>query len=253
VPRPSGVTSRMFQNRPDRVEVAGLHCAVARRELRGPRVAELVAVTDEHVENRHLLAFRGLGVIVTVERVATRGQEPQVAPATLAREVADPVWIGLRDDGEVQQPAEVESGAVERVQNRGARRAGGLRERKRGRLALRRSGPGVARVPREHEAVDDERVLARLEQLAEPDLAPVGRVLEAVVVGHGAARRQPAPLRRDLLDRPPQLGLGTEQAIALATVLLGLAGETNARVHVGHLGAFSCVVRDGARGRAREV
>jgi hypothetical protein len=48
--------------------VAGLHTLVSRRvhELRGPRVAELVAVADEHVQNRHLLAFRGLRVVVTV-------------------------------------------------------------------------------------------------------------------------------------------------------------------------------------------
>ena len=71
-------------------------------------------------------------------------------------------------------------------------------------------GPGlrVARIPREHEAVDDERVLARLEQLAEPHLAAVGRLLEAVVVRDDAARRQRTTLRGDLFDRPPQPGLG---------------------------------------------
>ena len=65
-------------------------------------------------------------------------------------------------------------------------------------------------MPREHEAVDDERVFPRLEQLAEPHVASVGRLLEAVVVGNDAASRQRAALRCDLFDRPPQPDLGLE-------------------------------------------
>src|SRR5262249_56225526 len=108
------------------------------------------------------------------------------------------------------------------------------------------SRPGIARRPGEPEAVDGERVPARLEQLAEPHLAAVGCLLEAVVVGDDAARRQVAPLRRDLFDRPPQPGLGFEQPIALATVLVGLAWKTNTRVNVSHLLASVWLVLNGA-------
>ena len=75
--------------------MAGPQTLVPRRihQLRSPRMAELITVADEHVQDRHLLAFWGFRVVVAVVGVASRGQEPQVAPATLAREVADPVWI----------------------------------------------------------------------------------------------------------------------------------------------------------------
>ena len=45
--------------------MAGILTVVSRcvYELRGPRVAELVAVADEHVQNRHLLTFRGFRVV----------------------------------------------------------------------------------------------------------------------------------------------------------------------------------------------
>ncbi len=107
---------------PDRIDVASIHPLVSRRvhQLRGPRVTELVAVTDERVQDGHLLAFRSLGVVVAVVGVAAGGQKPQVAPATFARERADPVWIGLCDHGEVQHAPQMNGGAVERVQNRGA-------------------------------------------------------------------------------------------------------------------------------------
>src|SRR5262249_45116736 len=97
---------------------------------------------------------------------------------------------------------------------------------------LRGPGPRVARPAREHEAVDDERVLAGLEQLGEPDLAAArAGLLEAVVLGDDATRRQRAPLCRDALDRAPQLDLGLEEPVALAAVVLGLAGEANAGIH----------------------
>jgi hypothetical protein len=83
-------------------------------------MAELVAVTVEHTQNRHLLAFWGLRVVVAVVGVTSRGQKAQVAPATLAREAADPVWVGLRDHGEGQPMGEMRSRAVERVQDRRA-------------------------------------------------------------------------------------------------------------------------------------
>jgi hypothetical protein len=54
----------------------------------------------------------------------------------------------------------------------------------------------------EHEAVDDQRVLAGLEQLAEPHLAAVRRLLEAVVVGNDTAWGQRAPLGGHVFDRP---------------------------------------------------
>src|SRR5207237_2801501 len=40
-------------------------------------------------------------------------------------------------------------------------------------------------------------------------------------------QRQRAPLCRDALDRPPELNLGFEQAVAFAAVLVRLAGEAD--------------------------
>jgi len=54
----------------------------------------------------------------------------------------------------------VRSGTIERVEDRGARWARSLGERKPGRLALCRARSGVAWPAREHEAVDDKRILA---------------------------------------------------------------------------------------------
>ena len=49
-------------------------------------------------------------------------------------------------------------------------------------------------------------------------------------MGDGSARRQRAPLRRDALDRPPELDLGLEQPVAFAPVLAGLAWKADVRV-----------------------
>src|SRR5581483_5014337 len=84
-------------------------------------------------------------------------------------------------------------------------------------------------------------VLARLEQLAEPYLGAVRRLLEAVVVRNDSAQRERPPLCRDVFDRLPQPGLGFEQTVALATVFLRLAREANARIHVSHFLASSCL------------
>ena len=109
--------------------------------------------------------------------------------------------------------------AVERVEDRGAGRTWGLNERQLPGLASR-ARPRVARIAREHEAVDDERILARREELGEPDLAAaLGGVLEAVVLRNRAAKRERAPLRGYALDRAPQLDLGLEEPVALAAIL----------------------------------
>ena len=126
--------------------------------------------------------------------------------------------------------AEVASGAIKRVEDRRAGRARGLGQRQLARLAIR-SRPGVARPARKHEAVEDERVLARLEERGEPHLAAAVRdLLEAVVIRDGAARRQGAPLRGDPLDRAPELDLGVEELVACTPVLPGLAGEADVMV-----------------------
>jgi hypothetical protein len=152
--------------------------------------------------------------------------------AAVAGEGADAVGIGFGHDGQVDGAGDVRGGAVERVEDRRAGRTRRLRERQPGGLPARRPGRRVARVAREHEAVDHERVLARLEEFGQAHLTPVaGRLLEAVVLRDRAAGRQRAALGRDALDRAPELHLGLEQAVAVPAVLAGLAREADAGVH----------------------
>src|SRR5438309_6590915 len=113
-------------------------------------------------------------------------------------------------------------GAIERVEDRGAGRTRSLREWQLARLAAR-AWSGVARPAREHEAVDHERVPARLEEVGEPNLAAtLDGLLEDVVGGDRSPRRQSAPFRGDALDRPPELDLRLEELVAGAAVLAGL-------------------------------
>jgi hypothetical protein len=105
--------------------------------------------------------------------------------------------------------------AVEGVQELRARRA-------------RRVLVGGARV---HHAVDDERVLAGREQPRERHLGRAAvrqRVVEDVVLGYDAARRQLPSGRGDGLDRAAQLGLLLEQPIARGPVLGRLSWEGDA-------------------------
>ena len=107
---------------------------------------------------------------------------------------SDPGRIRLRGHDEGEFPGEMGSGAVEGVEDRGTRRARCLGERQPGRLAPRGPRPGVARPAREHEAVDDERILARRGQLRELDLAtPIRRLEDTSPPGtappSGSARR----------------------------------------------------------------
>src|SRR5436305_7516262 len=121
-------------------------------------------------------------------------------------------------------------GAVERIEDRGARGAWRLGKWELRRLAAGGSRSRITRVAGEHEAVNDERVLTGREQLREPDLsAYIGR-LEAIVL-RDAAERQRAPARRDALDRPPELDLCLKQSIAFTAVLVRLAGEANVMVN----------------------
>lgn len=57
--------------------------------------------------------------------------------------------------------------------------------------------------------------------------AALHRLLEPVVLGDGAARRQRASLRGDSLDRPTDLDLGFEEPISRVAVLLGFTGEAD--------------------------
>jgi hypothetical protein len=112
--------------------------------------------------------------------------------------------------------------AVELVEQGHAGRAGALGQRQQRALPLRGAGSVVAGVAGEHHAVDDERVLARSEQLGEPD---GGRIavrcgsVQGVILGEHAAGRQRAPGGRHGLHRAPQLDLLREQPIARRPVL----------------------------------
>jgi hypothetical protein len=208
-------------------------------------VTDRVTVALEHVEDRQLLAGLVLAVIVVVVVVVAGRDQSQVPPAAIAGEGADPVGVRLGDDGEVDPLREVRRRAVERVEDRRARWARRLVDRELRGLARGGAGPGVARVARKHEAVDDERVPPGGEQLREPHSAVIGDLLEGVVLGEDAARRQCPPQLRDPLGRPPQLDLGFEQAVALAAVVVGFAGEAD--LGVGRQGGESTLRNRSAR------
>jgi len=108
-------------------------------------------------------------------------------------------------------------GDVELVEQADARGTRPLRERQARRGAGVGAGPVVARVAREHEAVDHERVLARGEQVGQPQLdgtAVSASTPEDVVLGDDAARRQSTPGSGHRLGRPAQLHLLLEQPVA---------------------------------------
>jgi hypothetical protein len=68
-------------------------------------------------------------------------------------------------------------------------------------------------------------------EVQEPDLtAPVDRLLKAVVIRDGPARRQRAPLCGDVLGQATQIDLGLEQPVTLAAILAGLTGKTDVRI-----------------------
>jgi hypothetical protein len=136
---------------PERLEgavVAGILPWVSRRveELRAPEVADRLAVAMEHVHHRHLVSVRGLAEVVLVIAVAGRGQEPQPPPAAFLGEGEDALQRGLRNDREVHALGGMLRGAVELIEESGARRARTLRERQERRLARLGSRPLVARV-----------------------------------------------------------------------------------------------------------
>ena len=60
--------------------------------------------------------------------------------------------------------------------------------------------------------------------------AVAGSALEAVVLGHGPARRQRPPLRGHALERAPKLDLGLEKPVALPAILAGFAREAGVRI-----------------------
>src|SRR5262249_59385081 len=102
--------------------------------------------------------------------VAGRGEQPQGPPAALVSEGNKARRGGLRDDGKVEPLADMPRGAVELIQQRSAGRARALRRWQQCRLT---AGWPRTRSPvalREHEVVDDERNLARREELREAHL-----------------------------------------------------------------------------------
>ena len=77
--------------------------------------------------------------------------------------------------------------------------------------------PGLDRL-RDHAALADLDVVL----VTAPDrlAAPIGRLLEDVVVWDSTTGGQRAALRGDLLDRPPQLDLGRQQPVAREPVFI---------------------------------
>ena len=137
--------------------------------------------------------------IVAVVAVAGRGEQPQVAPATLVREGEYARQRRFRDDGEIEALARVAHRAVKAIEKMSA------------------AGAGPFALRPEHEAVDRERVLAGREQFRQlhlDRLALRGGLLENVVFGEFPAGRERAALRGDPLDLPAELDLLVEERVA---------------------------------------
>jgi hypothetical protein len=144
---------------PDRLQGADVTRVVARldpgvEELRAPEVPDLFTVAVEDVQDRPLMPFRILTEVVAVVAVGGRGQEAQVAPATLLREGEDARQRALATTARLRcweacsaAPSSWSSRATHEGQGRSAsgRRA-----------ASPASRPLVAGVAREHEAVDHQ-------------------------------------------------------------------------------------------------
>src|SRR5262245_37761148 len=175
----------------EQVVVAVLLAGVGRHieKLAPPEMADGLAVALEHVEHRHvpllarleLLLFahaegeRGrVAEIVAIVVVASRGKEPQVAPATLVCEGENARQRRLRDDGEIEALARVPCRAVKAIEKMSA------------------AGAWPFALRPEHETIDRESVLAGREQSRQlhlDRLALRGGFLENVVFSHFPAGR----------------------------------------------------------------
>lgn len=114
-------------------------------------VVDLSLASDEYGRNRSLATFGRLGVVVMVVGRVRGGEQADGPPAARTCVLAELLDRDLGGDGQVDQLREVRRLTVECVDDRGASRAGVVQ------------GAGLAR--EEHEAVEDEGVLAILEQL----------------------------------------------------------------------------------------
>jgi hypothetical protein len=79
-------------------------------------------VAGEHVQDGKLFTLRRFAVIVAVEGVVSRGQQPQTVPAALACIRAQLSGIRFGDNDEIDSVREVIGWTVEPVHDRGARR-----------------------------------------------------------------------------------------------------------------------------------
>src|SRR2546423_283465 len=184
------------------------------RSASGAVRKECVSRADEAVQRGDLAPALRFAMVVAVVGGAGGRDEPQPRPAARARVLADPADGRLGRDDEVHPLRDVRRLRVERVEHRGAHRA---------RLLHLRSV---------HEAVDDERVLARLEELGEAYLgrrlgrAEIARsLLQGVVLGELSAERQSATAGGDLLDTPAKFLLRLQQLRAPGAGFIALLGE----------------------------
>src|SRR5262249_41553825 len=139
-------------------------------ELRPPEMTDHLALAVKYIEHRHLPSLLVLAEEVAVIHGAGRGEQPQVPPAALLSEGEEARRGGLRGDGEVAPRADMPRGAVELIQQRGAGRARALLQWQQCRFTAGRPRTRSPVASREHEVVDDERVLARREELRQAHL-----------------------------------------------------------------------------------
>ncbi len=169
----------------------------------------------EHVEHR-VGAVLAVAVVVATERVPRRRHQSEVAPAAVFGDDRHPCERHPRHHDQPQVLRHVRGGAVELVEQGGARRAGRRFERPPGQRSRRWCRPVVPRVPWEHPVIDRQRGVTAEE--AGQSHAPVSAD-ELVVLRHRAAGRESPSRDGDALHGAPQLDLVVEQLVTGAAVL----------------------------------
>jgi hypothetical protein len=106
----------------------GILSRIRRRveELGAPEVPNRLTVAVEDVQHRALIAVVRFSVVVALERVAGRRDQPKPPPPALSGEGEDVFKGGLGDDDQVEMLSCVIGGAVQLVEKRNARRTGTL-------------------------------------------------------------------------------------------------------------------------------
>jgi hypothetical protein len=168
----------------------------------------LPVMPREYIQSWQLRVFVVLCMVIAVIAIVCRRQQTQVAPPALTRKRPDALDGRLCHDDKVDALSRVQGGPVEPVKD--------------GRAGRTRFG----HIRSEHETVDDEAIVRARKKLRElyssngiVVIEILAALLKDVILRYRTTRRQLPPHPCYILESPPQLNLGLEEAVASATVL----------------------------------